>query len=174
MLWELVTNIASGIGHVFSAKYYVTQQLAQMQAHNINRDNIVAKAGGPSKKVIKEIFKQYDKLIQAQKWAWVKKNGEVYAVETQNRAVKDTKGNYRNCKKMRMHYGVFPPTPTVEASLTECKDKGWEIDVDTDYLPAVKKEMAAFVKAYASNLEYWVLTLEALLQDMAISKPWYK
>tara|TARA_B000000441_G_scaffold77205_1_gene52401 strand:- start:55 stop:573 length:519 start_codon:yes stop_codon:yes gene_type:complete len=172
MLWELVTNIASGIGQVFSAKYYVTQQLAQMQAHNINRDNIVAKAGGPSKKVIKEIFKQYDKLIQAQKWAWVKKKGEVYAVQTQNKAVKDINGKYHNCK-MRMHYGVFPPTPTIEASLTECEEK-WEIDVDEDYLPAVKKEMAGFVNAYASNLEYWVLTLEALLQDMAISKPWYK
>ena len=164
MLWELVTNIASGIGQVFSAKYYVTQQLAQMQAHNLNRDKIKRKAKGRSLPVIEEIFKQYDELIQAKKWVWVKKKGEVYAVKIEGKKLTDARGKKRICSR-GMHYGVFPPTPTVEAWLTECE---YEIDLNNDYLPAIKKEMAAFVEAYASNLEYWVLTLEALLQDMAI------
>lgn len=164
MLWELVTKIASGIGQVFSAKYYVTQQLAQMQAHNINRDKIKRKAKGRSLPVIEKIFKRYNELIKANEWAWIKKGGEIHAVKIKDKNVKDAKGKYHKCKK-GMHYGVFPPTSTMEASLTECK---WEIDLDRDYLPALKKEMAAFVEAYASDLEYWVLTLEALLQDMAI------
>ena len=64
-MWSTVTNILSGIGQVFSAKYYVTQQLAQMQAHNLNRKKILEKANGSSKKVIKEIFEKYDELIDA-------------------------------------------------------------------------------------------------------------
>ena len=164
MLWELVTKIASGIGQVFSAKYYVTQQLAQMQAHILNREKIKRMARGQSLLVIEQIFEQYDKFIKADEWAWVKKEGNVYAVKIKKRKFKDAKGKYHKCKS-GMHYGVFPPTPTVEASLTECK---WDIDLSRDYLSALKEEMKKFVEGYASNLEYWVLTLEALLQDMAI------
>lgn len=165
MLWELVTNIVSGIGQVFSAKYYVTQQLAQMQAHNLNREKIKWKAKGRrSLPVIEKIFTRYDKLIKADEWAWIKKEGKIHAVKIKNKTVKDAKGEYHRCSK-GMHYGVFPPTPTMEASLTECK---WEIDLDKDYMDRLKVEMANFVETYTSNLEYWVLTLEALLQDMAI------
>lgn len=164
MLWSLVTNLVSGIGQIFGAKYYVTQQLAQMQAHNLNRDNIKAKARGRSVLVIEKIFAEYDELIQADKWAWVKKKGEVYAVKIEYKKLTDARGKKRICSE-GMHYGVFPPTPAVEAWLTECE---YEIDLNNDYLDALKDEMTNFAKVYASNLEYLVLTLEALLQDMAI------
>ncbi len=170
MLWGLVTNIASGIGQVFSAKYYVTQQLAQMQAHNLNRDKIIDKASKPSKQVIKTIFREYDIFIKANEWAWVKKKGEVYAIKItkrdhkKGRWYKDVNNVYRMCSK-GMHYGVFPPTPAVEASLGKCEKVP---DEEEAYMESLKEEMKKFVEGYASNLEYWVLTLEALLQDMAI------
>lgn len=57
---------------ILNVKYYVSQQLAQMQAHRLNKDSIIsaAKRGGMGK-VVAQIFKDYDRDIKADKWCWV-------------------------------------------------------------------------------------------------------
>jgi hypothetical protein len=163
-MWAAATNVLSGIGQIFNAKYYVTQQLAQMQAHNLNRKNIIKKSKGPSKKVIEEIFKKYDELIDAKSWAWIRQGNTTYAVKLENGTFKDIFGNPQVCST-GIHYGIFPPTPAVIASLTDCQ---YNLDFDKDYYEGLTEKVTGFAEAYASNIEYYVLSLEALLQDMAI------
>ena len=169
-MFSNVANILSGLGQVFSAKYYVTQQLAQMQAHNLNRKKILEKANGSSKKVIKEIFEKYDDLIKAKKWGWIRKGDKAYAVKIWNGVFLDKSHRQQVCSD-GMHLGIFPPTPAVIVSLKDCK---YGLDFEENYYEGLQEELTGFAKLYASDIEYYVLTLEALLQDMAISKPWYK
>lgn len=163
-MWAAVTKVISGVGQIFSAKYYVTQQLAQMQAHNLNRKKIIKKATGPSKKVIEEIFEKYDELIDAKSWAWIRQGDTTYPVKLEDGKFMDAFGKNQVCSK-GMHYGIFPPTPAVIASLKDCQ---YNLDFKENYYEGLMEEVTGFAEAYASNIEYFVLTLEALLQDMAI------
>lgn len=163
-MWSVVTKVMAGMGQIFSAKYYVTQQLAQMQAHNLNRKNILNKATGKSKHVIKEIFEKYDNLIDVKNWGWVRKENKAYAVQLTDGAFLDNEKKKRECSN-GMHFGIFPPTAAVIASLTDCQ---YNLDFEENYYEGLKKQVTSFAEAYASDIEYYVLTLEALLQDMAI------
>ena len=167
-MFSTVTNILSGIGQVFSAKYYVTQQLAQMQAHNLNRKKILEKAKGSSKKVIKEIFEKYDELIKAKNWGWIRKGDKAYAVKLHSGVFFEKSSYKAQVCSDGMHLGIFPPTPAVIVSLPDCQ---YDLDFEENYYEGLREEVTGFAEAYASNIEYYVLTLEALLQDMAISNP---
>jgi hypothetical protein len=169
-MFAAVTKVLSGIGQLFGAKYYVTQQLAQMQAHNLNRENILASATGNSEKVIKEIFEKYDKLIDIENWGWIRKGDKAYAVKLDNGVFLDEFDKEQVCSN-GMHFGIFPPTPAVIVSLTDCK---YNLDFKENYYEGLKEQLTGFAELYASDIEYYVLTLEALLQDMAISKQRYK
>jgi hypothetical protein len=166
-MFSTVTNIISGIGQIFSAKYYVTQQLAQMQAHNLNRPNILKNATGKSKNVIKEIFEKYDELIDVKNWGWVRKGNKAYAVKLEDGEFIDAFGLPQVCSN-EMHLGIFPPTPAVIVSLPDCR---YDLDFKENYYEGLREEVTGFAELYASDIEYYVLTLEALLQDMAISNP---
>lgn len=163
-MWSVVTKVFAGMGQIFSAKYYVTQQLAQMQAHNLNRKNILKKATGKSENVIEEIFKKYDELIDVKNWGWVRKGNKAYAVKLEDGEFIDAFGKKQVCSN-GMHFGIFPPTPAVIASLTDCQ---YNLDFEENYYEGLKEEVTGFAELYASDIEYYVLTLEALLQDMAI------
>ena len=166
-MWSVVTKVFAGMGQIFSAKYYVTQQLAQMQAHNLNREKILNMAKGPSEKVIKEIFEKYDELIDAKNWGWIRKGDKAYAVKLDNGVFLDEFNKEQVCSN-GMHLGIFPPTPAVIVSLTDCQ---YDLDFKENYYEGLKEEVIGFAELYASDIEYYVLTLEALLQDMAISNP---
>ena len=166
-MWSVVTKVVAGMGQIFSAKYYVTQQLAQMQAHNLNRKNILKKATGKSEKVIKEIFEKYDALIDIENWGWIREGDKAYAVKLEDGEFIDKENKKRECSN-EMHFGIFPPTPAVIASLPDCQ---YNLDFEENYYEGLKEEVTGFAELYASDIEYYVLTLEALLQDMAIQKP---
>ena len=69
-------NYLSKLTFFTGAKYYVSQQLAQMQMHYYNKDRIMkaAKATGDKRlpKVVDNIFKSYKKDIQYDKYCWIK------------------------------------------------------------------------------------------------------
>jgi len=151
---SIVTNIISTITSVFGAKYYVEQQLAQMQAHHLNRKLIEEKAGTPANVIIKKIFDEYEKAIHYNDWKWFRDNDNNLHVVPRQTALRKTGYTHR---------GIFPPLGEIGSILVQC-DKVVGMDNTESFLALGKN----FVEAYVSKLEYWVLTLEALLQDMAI------
>jgi hypothetical protein len=163
-MWSVVTKVMAGMGQIFSAKYYVTQQLAQMQAHNLNRKKILKKATGWPEKVINEIFKKYDELIDVKNWGWIRNGDKAYAVRLKDGVFLDKFDEEQLCSN-GMHLGIFPPTPAVIVSLPDCD---YNLDFEENYYEGLKEEVTGFAELYASDIEYYVLTLEALLQDMAI------
>lgn len=157
-----IGNLVSGLGSIFGAKYYVSQQLAQMQAHRINKDALLKKVSGKSRIVMAEIFNQYDKQIESDKWCWVKKGNKMHVIEMNNGRLKNK--NVRICSSQR-HDGIFPPIAAIASSMQECPTK---MDINNNTFNEVTEKMKNWVTAYSSNLEYWVLQLEALEQDIAI------
>lgn len=173
----MLSKVVSSITSIFSAKYYVSQQLAQMQAHNLNRERIIDKAGDgtATQKVIQDIFEKYDKAILADKYGWIKvlckenKNGEeicelrLIKLDDEGRTLSSGRGKINPCDG-QIHKGIFPPSDSIEAALEKCKSN---IAQQRDYKDLVQ-EYSSFAKTYLSNIEYWILTLEALEQDMAL------
>lgn len=162
--YNAVGSLVSYVKNAMGTKYYVSQQLAQMQAHSLNRQRIIDKASGPSKKVILDIFQRYDKAIRADEYAWIKKNG-LTLIRLQDGKTRSKGGGLITPCDENIHRGIFPPIDGIEATLVECKSnisnqvgiQDWAI------------QFSSFLKSYVSNLEYWVLTLEALEQDLALS-----
>lgn len=144
---------------ILGIKYYVSQQLAQMQAHHINKRSILKRAGKRGEKqydVIAQIFKDYEDDIKFNDYCWVKlKDGELACINKDERI----------CKTQRFG-GIFPPIASIEKVLKPCTEKvetlGWRETWET--------KLKGYAKGYVSNLEYYVLQLEALLQDMALLK----
>lgn len=151
------------IGQIFAGKYYVTQQLAQMQAHNINRNALIEKSTGKTKKIITQIFNDYDKEIEAFNWCWVKQKNQLRCVPMSNGKMRGK--NVTICESQR-HDGIFPPLAAIAQSMGECTTR---IGDTGNAFSVTKEKMKNWGQAYASNLEFWVLQLEALEQDMAIT-----
>lgn len=152
------------------AKHYVNQQLSQMQAHSYNRKYIMQAAGRIDnanrsskekrylKPVIEEIFKEYDRMIQANKWCWIKKQCKIYCLSLSD--------NPNICKEER-HDGIFPPLAGLEKTLQECTANINDVQWEKRWEKAAK----AYAKTYyLSPLEYYIFQIEALEQDMAIMK----
>lgn len=161
----MLSKVVSSITSIFSAKYYVSQQLAQMQAHNLNRKRIIQKAKGATKRVIKDIFEKYDKAILADQYGWIKKRNKLHLIELDDKGKTLSSGGGKiiPCKG-EFHRGIFPPSDGIEAALEECTSN---IAQQRSYRELIQ-EYSSFAKTYVSNLEYWILTLEALEQDMAL------
>lgn len=157
-----VGKILGGITSIFGAKYYVSKQLAQMQSHRVNKDALLEKVHGKSKIIMTEIFNQYDEQIEASKWCWIKKGDKIQVVPMKNGKL--TNKNVTICSSQR-HDGIFPPIAAIATSMKECPTK---IDVNNNTFNEVTEKMKNWVNAYGSNLEYWVLQLEALEQDISI------
>ena len=167
-----ISTVLSSVGELFSGKYYVTQQLVQMQAHRINKDQLIARATGKTKEILETIFEEYDKEIEADEWSWVKRNNKLYCLKMEGGFFINDGFFYTVCPEMR-HDGRFPPFAAIADTMKECRIK--ELDKadaekifnDTNF-ETMYRDLKKWVTAYVSNLEFWVLQLEALEQDMAI------
>jgi hypothetical protein len=163
-IYSIGSSTISSVRNAMAAKYYVSQQLSQMQAHNLNRGAIIDKASDLSKKVIVNIFERYDEAIQSKDYAWIKKNNELVLIKLTDGLTRSSGGGMVTACSENFHRGIFPPMDGIEATLEECTTKlGKELSYN-DWL----KQYGAFIASYVSNLEYWILTLEALEQDMAL------
>lgn len=162
----MLSKVVSSITSIFSAKYYVSQQLAQMQAHNLNRKLIIEKAEGATKRVIQDIFEKYDKAILADQYGWIKKRNKLHLIELddEGKTLSPGGGKINPCEG-EFHRGIFPPSDGIEAALEECKSK---VKIYQLTYEALGKKYETFARTYVSNIEYWILTLEALEQDMAL------
>lgn len=163
-IYTIGSSTLSSVRNAMAAKYYVSQQLSQMQAHNLNREIIIDKANPASKKVIEDIFNRYDKAIQSNNYAWVKQKNELILIKLNDDKTRSSGGGMVTPCDENFHRGIFPPMDGIEATLDECKTKlGTELSYKDWAI-----QFSAFIASYLSNLEYWILTLEALEQDMAL------
>ena len=158
-----VNILISILGGANSVNYYVAQQLAQMQAHHLNKDMIISKADGKTKELIIKIFQKYEKEIESKNWCWIKKEGELHAIPMNNGFVRGKR--VKICEEERFD-GIFPPLAAIGDTMKEC---GTRVDVDEVWLEELKAKLKNTAAAYISDLEYWVLQLEALEQDMALN-----
>ena len=157
-----ISSAFSALAGIFSAKYYVTQQLTQMQAHYLNRDHIIKHTIGPSKRVVSRIFNDYEKEIEVDKWCWIKKDGELHVIPMNNGYVRNK--HVKICENQRFN-GIFPPIAAIASAMDEC---GTRLDIQNGWMSEAKGRMKHWMSAYVSNLEYWVLQLEAIEQDMSL------
>ena len=147
-----------------------------MQAHNLNRKRIIDKAGDgtATQRVIEDIFEKYDKAILADQYGWIKvckknKNGKeicelhLIKLDDKGKTLSSGRGKINPCDG-QIHKGIFPPSDSIEAALEKCKSS---VAQQRSYNELIQ-EYSSFAKTYVSNLEYWILTLEALEQDMAL------
>ena len=163
-IYTIGSSTLSSVRNAMAAKYYVSQQLSQMQAHNLNRKTIIDRANPASKKVIINIFNRYDEAIQSNDYAWIKKNKELVLIKLKDDKTRTSGGGMATPCKENFHRGIFPPMDGIEATLDECTT---ELGNELDYKDWAI-QFSAFIASYVSNLEYWILTLEALEQDMAL------
>ena len=150
----------SYIQPVAGAKYYVSQQLAQMQIHRFNKYMIIKASEKDRKlqKLIVQIFKDYEKDIEFDKWCWVK---HTTSGKTAWACVR--KNKYPGLRKNQRFGGIFPPIASLESTIEDC---GIQITERT-WLNEWKNAVKGYATGYFSNLEYYVLQLEALEQDMS-------
>ena len=83
----------------------------------------------------------------------MKKNNELICIRKDNKI----------CKTQRFG-GIFPPIASITKVLKECtadvNTLGWKESWET--------MLKGYAKGYLSNLEFYVLQLEAIEQDMAL------
>ena len=141
------------------AKYYVSQQLAQMQMHFYNKERILkaAKATKDKRlpKLVRKIFKDYKKDIDFDNWCWIKDNNNQWKCINQK--------NTNICPGEKFG-GIFPPIASLESTVNVCTNA----KAEERWLEKWRNIFKGYGKGYLSNLEYYVLQLEALEQDMAI------
>tara|TARA_B100001057_G_C22844907_1_gene948580 strand:+ start:227 stop:787 length:561 start_codon:yes stop_codon:yes gene_type:complete len=158
--------------NILNVKYYVSQQLAQIQAHSLNKDSIIqAATRGGMGKVVKQIFKDYEHDIQADKWCWVKVGNDVMCIPiVKGRLVSKRKGipGITICPDQR-HNGIFPPIASIANALEPCTvDTTLLKENRLGWLEDWKKTLQSYATGYLSNLEFYVLQLEALEQDLSL------
>lgn len=154
--FSLATPLMNQALKVLGMRYYVSQQLAQMQAHYTNKFDILKAAGKkntPRRMLVEQIFKDYEDEIKFNEYCWVKKNNELICIQKDNEI----------CKNQRFG-GIFPPIASIAKVLKECtadvNTLGWKESWET--------MLKGYAKGYLSNLEFYVLQLEAIEQDMAL------
>lgn len=141
------------------AKYYVSQQLAQMQVHHYNKYHICKAAKNSNHRfenLVKQIFKDYENGIQYNEYCWIT-NGK-----GKWKCIKNTKDI---CSKQKFG-GIFPPIASLEHMIKPCEK--W--DDGKEWYKLWFKIANAYKDSYLSDLEYYVLQLEAAEQDMALIK----
>lgn len=162
---ETLTKAVSAFSTLFGADYYVTKQLAQIQAHYVNKDDIIKNAKDTSKKVIKTIFENYEKAIDVNNWCWVKKKNKLYAIPMKDG--KMTNKDVKICESQRFN-GIFPPIAGIKDAMEECSNDKLNLN-DKSLIPAtLRAKITEWPKIYNSDLEYWILQLEAFEQDLTL------
>lgn len=155
----LAWGYLSKLSFLSGAKYYVSQQLAQMQMHFYNKDRIL-KAAKATKDdrlppLVKKIFEDYKKDIDFYNWCWIKNSkGEWQCINQKNTDI---------CPGEKFG-GIFPPIASLESTVKVCTN----VKAEEQWLEKWQNIFKGYGKGYLSNLEYYVLQLEALEQDMAI------
>lgn len=158
-------SLTKAFSTLFGADYYVTKQLAQIQAHYVNKDDIIKNASGSSKKVIKTIFENYEKAIDVEKWCWVKKENKLYAIPMKNKTSTNKMVKLRESERFN---GIFPPIAAIKDAMEECHTENLNLN-DKSLIPdELKAKVNGWPKIYNSDLEYWILQLEAFEQDMTL------
>ena len=141
------------------AKYYVSQQLAQMQVHHYNKKSITdaAKASNQDRfqNLVQQIFKDYEDGIKYKQYCWITNGTKWKCIE-----------NSTNICGTQKFGGIFPPIASLEHMVKPCELWKDGSDWETPWL----KVANAYKDSYLSDLEYYVLQLEAMEQDMAILK----
>ena len=140
------------------AKYYVSQQLAQMQVHHYNKFTICKAAKGIKqdrfKKLVQQIFKDYEEGIRYKEYCWITNGTDWKCIE-----------NTKDICATQKFGGIFPPIASLEHMVQKC-DKWNEGTWESKWLAVAK----GYKDTYLSDLEYYVLQLEALEQDMTLLK----
>jgi hypothetical protein len=142
---------------ITGAKYYVSQQLAQMQAHRFNKFNILKACRGDPRltQLVTQIFEDYERDIEFTQWKWVKLRTGKWACIPAARA--------QRLRANQKFGGIFPPIASLESTVEAC-----DIDIEEDsWLTQWKNVFRGFARGYFSNLENYVLQLEAVEQDMS-------
>lgn len=154
--WTYLSNLSFFSG----AKYYVSQQLAQMQMHYFNKDNIIRAAKASKDKrlpnLVKTIFENYKKDIYYDEWCWIKSNNGKWHCVKQRKDEPICPGEKFG--------GIFPPIASLASTVKVCNT----FKAEEEWLEKWKNVLKGYSQGYLSNLEYYVLQLEALEQDMAI------
>lgn len=142
---------------VLGIKFYVSQQLAQMQAHYTNKFDILKAAGKgtPRRTLVEQIFKDYEDEIKFKDYCWVKKGNELICIKQEDGI----------CKTQRFG-GIFPPIASIAKVLKPCTQKVEALRWKENWETMLK----GYATGYLSNLEFYVLQLEAIEQDMALLK----
>lgn len=158
---------------ILNVKYYVSQQLAQMQAHNLNRDILIARAeSGGMKKIVNQLFKDYDKDIKADNWCWVKVKDKIMCVPIESGRLKSKRKGIPGieiCTKER-HNGIFPPIASIANALDPCTVDSEILEKNRlSWVDDWKKTLQGYATGYISNLEFYVLQLEAIEQDLTLN-----
>ena len=139
---------------------YVNRQVMQMQAHYLNKEYLIRSAKGRTKMVVEKIFNQYEETIRAKTCCWVRTD-KLYIVKMIGGTVKTNDGWSK--PKCYVHRGFFPPSVPIYESMEICK-----LQIDTTNGVGVE-ENTTLVSAW-NRMEFLVLQLEALEQDMAAIK----
>lgn len=182
-LYSLFGKISTANG----AKYYVEQQLAKMQVHYMNRSIIKLGLGRHNNKykraltdMLNKIFKEYETLIQADKYGWVKVEKKLYCIPiTKKKSIvlnidgANIDETSRLVEGQDIFLGIFPPLAGLEVLLKPytknrknrrlIKGQGIKSTI-TNAIGRITNT----AQSYMSNLEYWVLQIEALEQDLSI------
>ena len=126
-LYSLFGKISTANG----AKYYVEQQLAKMQVHYRNRNIIMLGLRRHSigyKKaltdMLNKIFKEYETLIEADKYGWVKVEKKLYCIPITKKKsiVLNIDGAHTGRESALVEgqdifLGIFPPLAGLEVLL---------------------------------------------------------
>ena len=133
----------SYIQPITGAKYYVSQQLAQMQAHRFNKFNILKACRGDPRltQLVTQIFEDYERDIEFTQWKWVKLRTGKWACIPAARA--------QLLRANQKFGGIFPPIASLESTVEAC-----DIDIEEDsWLTQWKNVFRGFARGYFSNLE---------------------
>lgn len=156
------TTYLGYVAKVLGVKYYVSQQISQMQAHYLNKDRIVLAASrfdNKTRALVINIFKDYERDILSNDWCWIKTAEGMHCVQ---------KKDYDVCEKERFD-GIFPPIASIEHTIKKCSKR-----IDTKWKTTWENKVNIWAKGYGkgfvSNLEFYVLQLEALEKDITLVK----
>lgn len=141
-------------------KFYINQQVMQMQAHYLNKNRLINSAKGKTKEVLTAIFIKYEATIGADNCCWIKTKDNLFLVKMEKgKVMVNNKWEAPGCY---VHRGFFPPSMPIYATMQRCTK-----NIDTNNVSVLQNK--SLVDAW-NDMEFLVLQLEALEQDMAAIK----
>lgn len=150
----LLSSLGGIASWLLGANHHLNQQITRIQTHHQNKREILRSLfySKPRYRIVKRIFEDYEDVIQAEKYCYVKHNGKAYCVESDKAPPNDI---YR-------FNGLFPPSTIMlelMESVDDIPDKTY-----TNYIKCKAKEVYA-EKNLFENLESWNLQLDTILES---------